>query len=82
VKATGKDNLNLILELNNVELGICYCAHAYFEQDIYHKSWVKKYYTTRSTWGIYPSWCVTKEDKLSALRIRLRNLKKELKTYE
>jgi hypothetical protein len=82
IKVTKKDNINFILELNNVELGICYCAYKQFEQNIYNKRWVERYSLTRGKWGTYPCWTANKKQVVDALQVRVDNLNKELKTYK
>ena len=66
----------LILELYQVQCGVCNCASGVFNVDIYNTKWVESY---GFIWSEYPMHQETKDGVLRTLNVRLTNLKTELK---
>lgn len=65
-----------ILELYQVQCGVCNCALRVFHVDIYDTKWVNRY---GFVWSSYPMHEGTKDGMLRVLNVRLTNLKTELK---
>ena len=80
IKALGTDKGGLkrynIIDRYSVEDGVCMCASRIFNQNIFKKYWILRYYTIEKYWKKQPRFANTKEEMLELLQFRLDLLRK------
>lgn len=73
--------INSIIREHKLYAGICRLIYFKYPSSYYNRDWIKKGFSPNNSyyWCKIPDLCSSKEEKLKALKYRLRTLKRLLK---